>query len=62
MTSDVVIATRTNDVWSHSDLVTGPTLEGFAIAAPPSGKGPPVWDRLDPNDPTSHELTVGQAP
>jgi hypothetical protein len=52
----------TNDVWSHSDLVTGPTLEGFAIAAPPSGKGPLVWDRLDPNDPTSHELTVGQAP
>lgn len=62
MTADVVVATRTAGVWSHSDLVTGAPLDGFALAAPASGAGPLVWDQLDPKDAKSHALTISANP
>ena len=62
MSADVVVATRSSGTWSHADLVTGTELDGFALAAPASGTGPLVWDQLDPNDATSHALTIRENP
>ena len=62
MTADVVVATRGQGTWSYADFATGPALDGFALATPPSGKGPVVWDRLDPKSATSHALTIQTPP
>jgi MYXO-CTERM domain-containing protein len=44
--SDLVMASKGASGWSHTDLATGPLLDGFHIAAPPDG-GWLVWDSID---------------
>jgi hypothetical protein len=60
-TANVVVATR-NTSWSYVDQTAGSALDGFHIAAPPSGPGPLVWDRMDSAKAMSHRLVVVSAP
>jgi MYXO-CTERM domain-containing protein len=58
--SNLVIATRGGGGWTHADRATGDFLDGFHIAALPSG-GRLVWDQLNKEFSPPHVL-VTEAP
>jgi hypothetical protein len=60
-TADVVVATRSGS-WARVGRAVGATLDGFHLAAPPSGAGPLVWDRRNSAVAGSHELVTLATP
>jgi hypothetical protein len=60
-TSNLVIATRNGNGWTHADQITGDLLDGFHIAVPPTG-GRMAWDQLNKTYSPPHVLVTGSAP
>ena len=59
--SNLVVASRGGGGWTHADRATGDLLDGFHIAALPSG-GRLVWDQLNKEYSPPHVLVTESAP
>jgi hypothetical protein len=59
--SNLVVASRGGGGWTHADQATGDLLDGFHIAALPSG-GRLVWDQLNKEYSPPHVLVTQPSP